>query len=798
MRIGFFTDGFLPQPNGVATSVFETARELESRGHEVFIIAPKYPGYIDRDLNVIRLPSLKIAEKPETRIGISLPDQHLRKIISMDFDIIHGHSGGPVTLLGWEIARAKSIPCVVTYHTLWNRYTHYFLKGKVVTPKMMEQATKIFGNQVDFLIAPTERVEKELKKYGVKKPIRIVPSGINLDKFKAESHGFLRKKLKLSKDDPILLFVGRLGPEKNVDFLLKSFVKVFEEDASAHLVIVGDGPERKKLEALAKKLNVKANTHFTGEIESGKMHKIYPEATVFVFSSTTETQGLVVPEALASGVPVVAINDPAYEIVKDGENGFLVANNEKQFASKILSLTKDENLRKKMSENASESIDKLSVKSTVDLLEGVYSELLEKHNKKNVARIMANKERVEALFVASVVYWIAVLATRLIVYLTHTSVFYPRFNILDQPFYHSSIGLFLILLYFALFVKKRSVSLVQLVLLGAGCAFIADDILSTLLGHVGVLDYWNPLNLAIILVVGLVPLFFMKSNGARPRFYIDTKVIKHVNPKNPKVSVVIPAYNEGKFIEPTLKSLLNQTHKDFELIVVDNASTDDTAIIAESFGARVVVQKIKGVAAARQKGFESARGEIIASTDADSIVPANWVAKIAERYEKDSRLAGFGGLANLYSGALTATAAGRYLFPIFWQIDKMVSGGWNMSGFNMSVRKSAFKKIGGFDTNLKMGEDIDLSKKLRTVGRVKIDMNLFVFSSGRRYATGIMSGLSIYAPWWISKVILKRDKPFEFPAVRSEKGNSSNYDLLPLSLVIMALSLLFFLGNAEY
>ena len=184
MRIGFFTDGFLPQPNGVATSVFESAKELERRGHEVWIIAPSYPGYIDKSLNVIRLTSLKVFKEPEIRLALNLPDRAMRKVLSMDFDIIHGHSGGVVTLMGWEVARAKNVPFVVTYHTLWNRYTHYFLKGKVITPKMMERATKIFGNQIDFLIAPTRRVERVLRSYGVKKPIKVVPSGINIDKFK--------------------------------------------------------------------------------------------------------------------------------------------------------------------------------------------------------------------------------------------------------------------------------------------------------------------------------------------------------------------------------------------------------------------------------------------------------------------------------------------------------------------------------------------------------------------------------------------------------------------------------------
>ena len=110
MRIGFFTDGFLPQPNGVATSVYEAAKELERRGHEVYIIAPKFPGFIDKNINVIRLTSIKVYTEPETRIALNLPDRGLRRVMSMDFDLIHGHSGGSVTLMGWEVARAKKIP----------------------------------------------------------------------------------------------------------------------------------------------------------------------------------------------------------------------------------------------------------------------------------------------------------------------------------------------------------------------------------------------------------------------------------------------------------------------------------------------------------------------------------------------------------------------------------------------------------------------------------------------------------------------------------------------------------------
>ena len=250
MKIGFFTDAFLPQPNGVSTSVNESAKELERRGHEVFIIAPKFPGYTDQETNVIRIPSVRVSKQPETRLGLSLPNRSLKKILSIEFDIIHGHSGGPVTLLGWEIARLKKIPFVGTYHTLWNRYTHYFLKGKIVTPKMMEKATKIFANRIDHLIAPTKRVEKELRSYGVKAPISVVPSGIDVEKFRRTEPGILRENLAI-RNDPILLFVGRLSREKSVDFLLQMFKEVLKKAPNAHFVLIGEGSDKKKLERLA-------------------------------------------------------------------------------------------------------------------------------------------------------------------------------------------------------------------------------------------------------------------------------------------------------------------------------------------------------------------------------------------------------------------------------------------------------------------------------------------------------------------------------------------------------------------
>lgn len=795
MRIGFFTDGYLPQPNGVATSVYETAKELERRGHEVFVIAPKYPGYKDTSKNVIRLTSINVNEAVKIRVAITLPDKDMRQVLSNEYDIIHGHAGGPITLLGWEVARNKKVPYVVTYHTMWSRYTHYFLKGKVVTPKMMERATKIFGNAVDFLIAPTGRVEKELRSYGVKTPIKVIPSGVDLEEFAKAKKGVLRKRLGL-KNEPIVLFVGRLGKEKMTDFIIKSFSEVLLKEPKAQLVIAGDGEERDHLEGLCGNLKIDENVHFLGDTDQSKMREIYKDADVFVFASKTETQGLVVPEALAAGLPVVVNNDPAFDYIENGHNGFRVDLKEDEFASKILEIIKSPDKGREMSKNAQESAQKFSIKTAVDSLEASYFDLLEKANRESVTQIMKENARSENLFVVDVAFWASVLSSRIwFLLFPPADSEYPTLSFSNQSFGLAAIGLLIFLIGFAAFAAKRSSGLFSLIFMGAGVGLVISELWSLLFSSGTLLGYWNPFNVLPVLLVGLVPLIFIRTKTSdRPKFYINVPPQKHINPERPHASIVVPAYNEGEFIEPTLKSLLNQTYKNFELVVVDNNSTDNTAEISKKYGARVILAKEKGVAHARQTGFMAAKGQIIASIDADSVAPENWLEKIVEAYSKNEKLAGFGGLNYLYSGPVTARVAGRFLFPIFWKIDRFVNGGWNLVGFNMSVRKIFFEKIGGFNAGLAMGEDVDLSQRLRTVGQVGINPKLLVYSSGRRFRSGLISGVSSYAPYWISKMVLHKDKPFEFKDVRSEDGKTHNFGYLPVSLAVVLLFAVFYLA----
>lgn len=260
----------------------------------------------------------------------------------------------------------------------------------------------------------------------------------------------------------------------------------------------------------------------------------------------------------------------------------------------------------------------------------------------------------------------------------------------------------------------------------------------------------------------------------------------------PKISVVIPAYNEEKFIGKTLRSLKEQDFKDFELIVVDNNSTDKTAIIAKRSGAKVIFEPRQGVGYARQAGFLVAGGEIIATTDADTILPKDWVSRIIKEFENNHQVVAFGGLCHIYSGPLIARILSKiflvYSGGILWKIRTLVSGTCYLIGSNLAVRKSAFFKIGGFKENLQTLEDGNLSERIKKVGKVNFEPKLLVLTSGRRFNYGLLAGFWHYWTNSLVRTTLKKEKPMKFHPVRDEKPLVGNIFSFALFIFIIGLA----------
>jgi glycosyltransferase involved in cell wall biosynthesis len=243
-----------------------------------------------------------------------------------------------------------------------------------------------------------------------------------------------------------------------------------------------------------------------------------------------------------------------------------------------------------------------------------------------------------------------------------------------------------------------------------------------------------------------------------------------------KISVIIPAFNEEKFLGNCLESLKEQDFEDFEIIVVDNNSKDKTKKVAKNFNVILVSEKKQGVAFARNKGAKLARGEILAFTDADTILPKNWLSRIFEEFEKDKDLIAFGGSCEFYSGPLCAKLASKFLLKPFLILDKFFSQGFNLMGCNMAIKKSAFFEISGFNENLKMNEDVEISYKLRKIGKVKFDFNFKVKTSGRRFSKGLIFGILNYAPTTLCRWFFKKFDKFQlFYPQRRESAFWGNF-----------------------
>lgn len=348
MKIGFFTETYLPHLNGVSISLEFAKKQLEKRGHDVYIFTPKISGYSEKQKKVIRLSSLKVLSAGhEQRIVVPIPNETFRKMLTSKLDLVHGHGGGLFSFLGYQFSLAKGYPFVLTYHAFIARYTHYFLNGRFVSPKLVELGSKLFCNRADIVIVPSQKMKRELLSYGVSVPIEIVPNSIDLERFGRAEKGFLRKKLNLKNETVILLTVSRLGKEKNVDFLIASFAKIAKKERTSILIIVGDGRERKRLGQMVENLKLEKRVIFTGVVSKDKMPEVYADADVFLFASTSETQGMVVPEAAATGLPVVLVKDEAFTgVVEDGRNGFEVDEKESKFAEKVLELISDSEKRR--------------------------------------------------------------------------------------------------------------------------------------------------------------------------------------------------------------------------------------------------------------------------------------------------------------------------------------------------------------------------------------------------------------------------------------------------------------------
>lgn len=393
MRIGIFTNNYLPLISGVAISVDNFRKELLRLGHQVFVFAPGHDGrYIDPE-QVFRFPSVELGKNSfHYRVALPFTPTIDRIVKKIDFDVIHSQHPFWIGHTAMWYARRLKKPLVFTYHTMYEEYSHYVPVVPQSFMKWYLKKTSLeYAVKSDLIISPSQSVQEMLQKriteyfreerglpYSfVHVPIRVVPSGIDMEKFKTGDGEATRSKYGFRQDDMVLVCVCRLAKEKNLEFLIRSVTPLLRSNKDAYLLLVGHGNYRGALEALARELGLASKVHFTGLVPNDEIASHYRAGNIFVYTSITETQGLVLVEALASKLPVVALSAPGIDdVIVDGKNGLLAWGHEDEFRNKVEKLMCNQTLREMLGQAAVKTAENYSQENCTKKLVEAYTEAI--------------------------------------------------------------------------------------------------------------------------------------------------------------------------------------------------------------------------------------------------------------------------------------------------------------------------------------------------------------------------------------------------------------------------------------
>ena len=390
MRIGIFSDRYLPQVDGVSTSIETFRNELERLGHEVFIFAPRPTwNYRERSKKVIRFPAVRGLFFEDYLLTLYFPPQAIRSIEKLNLDVVHFQTPGQIGLLGAYYATHYDKPLVTTYHTDLFQYILDYpgtLPGTVALSMLVPAITRggmqqyrgvlssirperdmtkwhqkilvrsltLLHNECDLVIAPSHKIQQQLISWGTSTNVVILPTGVAKIPATSQDKSYWRKKLNIQPSDKIIIFVGRIGTEKNIGLLISAFDLVAAQIDNAKLLIVGSGDDLNRFQVQAKSSKFPDRIIFTGRVEWKRVGALYQISTLLAFPSLKDTQGMVVNEAACAGLPIVMVDDDISAVMADQENGFVSKNSNRDFADKITTILTHPELRKSMSKRSVE------------------------------------------------------------------------------------------------------------------------------------------------------------------------------------------------------------------------------------------------------------------------------------------------------------------------------------------------------------------------------------------------------------------------------------------------------------
>lgn len=344
MIIGIFTDTFYPEVNGVATSCLNLYQELQRRGHTVHVYAPKCKGWEEFQSDTVHYLESKQFILLKDR-NVALPGMGtIRQALDMHFDVVHTNSEFIVGFLGTYIARHTGCIRIHTYHTVWEDYTYYITHGigDNTAKNFAKRYSEWWCDRFDRVIVPTAKTENLLRQYGVETPIDIIPSGMDLRRFAPEKHSAeeraaTRAECGIPEGKRVLLNIGRLAKEKNLEKILRVFPELHRRLPDVQLVIIGEGPLKQTLQEQAEILGVADSVSIVGAKPWEKIDRYYAIGDVFVSASHSETQGLTYIEAAASGLCVCAVDDPCLlGVFRDGVSAVLSGDSDEQLLESLM------------------------------------------------------------------------------------------------------------------------------------------------------------------------------------------------------------------------------------------------------------------------------------------------------------------------------------------------------------------------------------------------------------------------------------------------------------------------------
>ena len=371
MRVLFISDVYFPRVNGVSTSIATFRQDLANCGVETLLVAPQYAAAAPpaaapavasegsdpavgahREAGVVRVPAAAVPGDPEDRrMSWSALTRALDALPRGEFDLVHIQTPFIAHYAGVRCARRLGVPCVATYHTFFEEYLHHYVP--VLPPMLSRFLARSFTRSqcaaVQALIAPSEPMRAVLEAYGVRAPVHVLPTGLAPDRFRSGDPRAFRERAGIAAHRPLVIYIGRVAHEKNIGFLLEMFALVQQSLPEALLVIAGEGPARAALRAAVSARGLDAHVHFAGYLaRDSELLDCYAAADVFVFASRTETQGLVLLEAMAQGVPIVSTAELGTRSILPGSGALIVPEERAAFAAAVVRVLADAQLRAEM------------------------------------------------------------------------------------------------------------------------------------------------------------------------------------------------------------------------------------------------------------------------------------------------------------------------------------------------------------------------------------------------------------------------------------------------------------------